>query len=85
MAYYVGKHDILDKPNKVSGVSPKLVNNMPRYLVNTYNGFFTGIPPKITLPDDNENETLQDWNSTNSIFILIHIKKRTSKYVNLFG
>lgn len=82
MAYYVGKHDILDKPNKVSGVSPKLVNNMPRYLVNTYNGFFTGIPPKITLPDEEANEILQDWNNANSIF---DKTSELSKQVDIFG
>lgn len=82
MAYYVGRHDILDKPNKVSGVAPKLVNNMPRYLVNTYNGFFTGIPPKITLPNASENETLQDWNNTNSIF---DKTSELSKQVDIFG
>ncbi len=82
MAYYVGKHDILNKPNKVSGVSPKLVNNMPRYLVNTYNGFFTGIPPKITLPDEEANEILQDWNNANSIF---DKTSELSKQVDIFG
>lgn len=82
MAYYVGRHDILDKPNKVSGAAPKLVNNMPRYLVNTYNGFFTGIPPKITLPNASENETLQDWNNTNSIF---DKTSELSKQVDIFG
>ena len=82
MAYYVGKHDILNKPNKVSGVSPKLVNNMPRYLVNTYNGFFTGIPPKITLPNEEANEILQDWNNANSIF---DKTSELSKQVDIFG
>lgn len=82
MAYYVGKHDILNKPDKVSGAAPKLVNNMPRYLVNTYNGFFTGIPPKISLPEDGENDQLQEWNQTNSIF---DKTSELSKQVDIFG
>ena len=66
MQMYLGNHDILDQQRRMYGPDNRLVANLPHYIVDTYNGFFTGIPPKITLDDKNENEALQQWNDTNS-------------------
>lgn len=46
---------------QVSGVHNHLVVNYPKYLVDTLNGFFTGIPPTIKTDDDKVNQRLQSW------------------------
>jgi SPP1 family phage portal protein len=63
---YIGNHAILHKNAKDHGPDNKLVNNLAHYIVETFNGYFMGIPPKITLDDDTDNEKLQQWNDTNS-------------------
>lgn len=82
MRYYVGKHDILKREDKVSGSTSRIIDDKPRHLIDTYNGFFTGIEPKITLDDESENESLQDWNMTNSVFDKL---SELSKQVDIFG
>lgn len=69
MRLYLGDHDILHKPADMQRTGPdnRLVANIANYLVDTYNGYFMGIPPKITLDDDQQNDLLQDWNDTNSV------------------
>lgn len=66
MKLYLGKHKILDRRDKQTGADNKLVVNMPKYLVDTYNGFFSGIPPKISLDNAGLNDSLQDWNNSES-------------------
>ena len=63
---YEGNHDILHNVKRVFGPDNRLVANLPHYIVDTYNGFFTGIPPKITLEDKASNVMLQQWNDENS-------------------
>lgn len=82
MNYYVGKHAILKKPNGVNGEPVKIVDNVPHYLVDTYNGFFTGIEPKITLDDKNYNQTLQNWNGEASTYDKL---SELSKQVDVYG
>lgn len=82
MDYYVGKHAILEKPNTVTGEPVKIVDNVPKYLVDTYNGYFTGIEPKITLDDTTANDNLQDWNNDTSIFDKL---SELSKQVDVYG
>lgn len=69
MRMYLGDHDILHKPADAQRTGPdnRLVANIANYLVDTYNGYFMGIPPKITLDNDQQNDLLQDWNDTNSV------------------
>lgn len=69
MRMYLGDHDILHKPADMQRTGPdnRLVANIANYLVDTYNGYFMGIPPKIALDNDQQNEFLQDWNDTNSV------------------
>ena len=69
MRMYLGDHDILHKPADMQRTGPdnRLVANIANYLVDTYNGYFMGIPPKITLDNEQQNGWLQDWNDTNSM------------------
>ena len=86
MQMYLGNHDILDQQRRMYGPDNRLVANLPHYIVDTYNGFFTGIPPKITLDDKNENEALQQWNDTNSFQDkLSEISKQTDIYGRSFA
>ena len=63
-----------------------MVANLPHYIVDTYNGFFTGIPPKISLDDDASNDALQDWNNNNSFQDkLSEISKQTDIYGRSFA
>ena len=64
---YTGKHEILTAHHRAFGPDNRLVANLPHYIVDTYNGFFTGTPPKITLDDKTANDALQDWNDENSL------------------
>lgn len=78
---YKGNHDILRKQPRMFGPDNRLVANLPHYIVDTYNGFFTGIPPKITLDDKTDNQILQLWNDENSFQDkLSEISKQTDIY-----
>ena len=47
MKLYLSQHMILNAESKEMGPDNKLVVNLPKYIVDTYNGYFLGIPPKI--------------------------------------
>lgn len=64
---YLGKHKILHEDAKDHGPDNRLVGNLAHYIVDTYNGFYIGIPPKITLDNTQDNAVLQEWNDTNSV------------------
>ena len=64
---YLGKHKILNEDAKDHGPDNRLVGNLAHYIVDTYNGFYIGIPPKITLDNTQDNAVLQEWNDTNSV------------------
>lgn len=81
-ALYVGQHDILSTAKKLFGPDNRLVVNMPHYIVDTFNGYFMGNPPKITLPDKGQNQALQDWNDTNSLQDRLN---EVSKQADLYG
>ncbi|WP_125606744.1 phage portal protein [Lapidilactobacillus bayanensis] len=81
--YYTGHHPILDQEAKeLDKPDNRLVVNYPRYIVDTFNGFSYGIPPKITLDDDTDNELLQQFNSTNSLFDKFY---ELAKQVSIYG
>lgn len=83
MSMYVGDHDVLHKGWKDRGPDNRLVANLPHYIVDTYNGFFTGIPAKITFDDDDQvNAELQNWNQANSVQDKI---SELSKQVDIYG
>ena len=78
---YKGDHDILRTRPRMFGPDNRLVANLPHYIVDTYNGFFTGVPPKITLDDKTDNQILQSWNDENSFQDkLSEISKQTDIY-----
>ena len=79
---YKGDHDILSQRPRQFGPDNRLVANLPHYIVDTYNGFFTGIPPKITLEDKTTNEVLQEWNDENSLQDKL---SEISKQADIFG
>lgn len=79
---YIGQHSILSAAKKIFGPDNRLVVNMPHYIVDTFNGYFMGNPPKITLPDKGQNESLQDWNNTNSLQDRLN---EVSKQADLYG
>ncbi|WP_335140216.1 phage portal protein, partial [Lacticaseibacillus paracasei] len=64
---YLGQHQIIDDAKKDHGPDNRLVGNLAHYIVDTYNGFYIGIPPKITLDNTQDNTVLQEWNDTNSV------------------
>lgn len=82
--YYVGQHPILSKLAKDDLNKPdnRLVVNYPRYIVDTLNGFFIGIPPKLSLDDETDNEKLQEFGDTNSIYDQLY---ELSKQVSIYG
>ncbi|KRK80218.1 hypothetical protein FD03_GL002607 [Companilactobacillus nodensis DSM 19682 = JCM 14932 = NBRC 107160] len=82
--FYKGHHPILDKQKKSDIDKPDncLVVNYPKYIVDTFNGFFDGIPPKITLDDEDLNTSLQDFVNYNSLLDLIF---EASKQVSIYG
>lgn len=82
MDYYLGHHPVLEQPAKQTGADNRLVVNLPKYLVDTYNGFFSGIAPKISLDDDKEKQKLQDWNNTNSFVDKLN---EISKQADIYG
>ena len=67
MNLYLGDHPILKMPGRDNGADNRIVVNMPKYLVDTYNGFFIGIPPSITLDSDSQDKSLQDWNDNEQV------------------
>ena len=79
---YKGNHDILNKLPRQFGPDNRLVANLPHYIVDTYNGFFTGIPPKVTLEDKETNTALQEWNDENSLQDKL---SEISKQADIFG
>lgn len=79
---YIGEHDILNQPRKQFGPDNRLVANLPHYIVDTFNGYFLGIPPKITLNEDKENQILQQWNDTNSLQDKLN---EVSKLTDIYG
>lgn len=82
MNLYLGKHKILRESPKQTGADNRLVVNMPKYLVDTFNGFFSGIAPKISLEDTGSNDALQDWNDSESFFDKLN---EISKQADIYG
>ncbi|WP_204123127.1 phage portal protein [Lacticaseibacillus mingshuiensis] len=83
MGYYNGHQAILDS-DKRPGFRPdnRLVFNLAAYNVDTFNGFFTGNPPKITLDDTGSNQLLQDWHNADNFVDQI---SELSKQADIYG
>lgn len=70
--YYKGRHyDIIHRDKKpLNKPDHRLVINLPKKLVNTFNGYFSGEPVSIKhqsdgVDDDQLNEEIQDWLNDN--------------------
>ena len=58
-----------------------LVSNMDKYLVDTLNGFFVGIPPTIKIDDKSIDTKLQEWLTTTDFTDeLSELSKQASLY-----
>lgn len=80
--YYLGHHDILDEVRKTKRPDHKLVPNYAKSLTETFNGYFMGVPPKISLDDDGSNTKLQTWLNFNSFQDKLN---EASKIVDIMG
>lgn len=81
--YYIGDHDILHaKPKGGDRPDNHIVYNLCNYAVDSFNGYFIGIPPKITLEDKVANESLKEWQDLNSFQDLL---SELSKQADIYG
>lgn len=82
MNAYLGKHSILSEPNqKADNINSKIVDNKIKPLVDSYNGFFVGIPPTVSSDEDQVSDAVQDWNNANSFQDQLNeISKQTDIY-----
>lgn len=59
---YEGNHDILNQEAKAEyKPDNRLVVNLAKYIVDTYNGYFIGIPVKVTHDNTQVNEVVQSF------------------------
>ena len=80
---YLSRPPILDEPPKEEAWKPdnRLVGNFGKYLVDTFNGFFNGIPLRVNHDEDNLNEVIQDfWNRNSIDNVMNELAKTTSIY-----
>lgn len=68
MQMYKGHYDIESEPAKpLNKPDNRISVNYAKYLVNVFNGFFAGVPPQISLKDEQQNDKLQQFNALNSV------------------
>ena len=82
MRYYLGKHDIETAALKKNDeIDNRIMDNKIKPLVDSYNGFFIGIPPTVNAENSSVNDALNDWNSENSFQDeLNEVSKQTDIY-----
>lgn len=86
MRLYLSNHDILKKDKNQFGPDNRLVVNFAKYIVDTYNGYFVGVPPTITLDKGPLNNQLQDWlNSVSFVDQLNELSKQADIYGRSIG
>lgn len=86
MRLYLSKHDILYDDPKEFGPDNRLVANLAKYIVDTYNGYSLGVAPKITLEKGDNNNNLQNWLNHVSFFDKLNeLGKQTSIYGRSIG
>ena len=80
---YLSRPPILAEPPKEEAWKPdnRLVGNFGKYLVDTFNGFFNGIPMRPSHDNDSVNDIIQDfWNANNMDNTMNELAKSTSIY-----
>lgn len=81
MKMYLAKDDRTQVERQL-GPDNHLIADLPRYLVDTFTGYFAGIPPIFTIDDKNSNEKLQDWLGATSFVDKLN---EVSKQVDVYG
>lgn len=80
---YIGEHPILSAPNKAPyKPDNRLVVNQARYIVDTVNGFFTGIPIRTSSEKEAVNQYIQQFERYNDID---DHHARLSKLCSIYG
>ena len=80
---YLSRPPILAEPPKEEAWKPdnRLVGNFGKYLVDTFNGFFNGIPMSPSHDDKRVDGVIQDfWNANNMDNTMNELAKSTSIY-----
>ena len=80
---YLSRPPIIDREAKEEDWKPdnRLVANYGKYIVDTFNGFFNGIPMRASHKEDNLNEVIQDfWNRNSIDNVMNELAKTTSIY-----
>ena len=81
-AQYTSRPPILDQPDK-DAYKPdnRLVANFGKYIVDTFNGYFTGIPVKVSHEKENVNEAINYfWRHNDMDDTFSELSKLTSIY-----
>lgn len=80
---YLGKFEILMQDRK-SDYKPdnRIVVNFAKYIVDTFNGFFIGIPLRITSDNENVNSYIQELERLNN---LDDVHYENSKFCSIYG
>lgn len=80
---YLSRPPIIDRPSKEEDWKPdnRLVANYGKYIIDTFNGFFNGIPLRVNHDEDSLNEVIQDfWNRNSIDNVMNELAKTTSIY-----
>ncbi len=80
---YLGNYDILLKEQKAEyKPDNRLVVNYAKYLTDTFNGYFIGVPIQTSIEDNDLNESITEFRRLNSID---DIEAEISKDADIYG
>lgn len=80
---YTGMHSILSQEAKAEfKPDNRLVFNYAKYIVDTFNGFFIGIPIKVTHSDEKVSDVINVFRAYNSID---DVNSEISKICSIYG
>lgn len=80
---YLGKHKILNKKSKEKyKPDNRIVINYAKYIVDTFNGFFIGIPVKVRSDNNEVDDFLQEFRKRN---VLDDVESEISKMTSIYG
>ena len=80
---YIGQHAILTQANKPGGKPDnRLVVNYAKLIVDIFNGYFMGTPPKVTHEDEDISKFINEFNKRNN---LDDNNTEESKLSSIFG
>lgn len=83
MNMYIAKYDIFNQDKKEDGKPDnKVAVNFAKYITDSFNGFFMGVPVQITHENEQVNELLRLHNALNDTDDL---NAEISKYCDIYG